>query len=63
MRIQIEDAEEDYGTLVVHIERDDSVTLGGYGREMTLRLPLYSHEAADIIDALTPMAKAGKEVK
>ena len=61
MRIRIEDAEEDYGTLVVTLERDDSATLGGYGNEMALRLPLYAHEAADIIEALTPIAQAAEK--
>lgn len=60
MRVSIDD-EDDYGTLVVQIGRDDSVTLGGYGTEMTLRLPLYAHEAQDIIDVLTPIAKAGQD--
>jgi len=60
MHVSIDDAEEDYGTLVVQLERDDSASLGGYGNNLTLRLPLYAHEAQDIIDALTPIANAGK---
>ena len=61
MHVSVDDAEDDYGTLVVQIERDDSVSLGGYPNNLTLRLPLYAREAQDIIDALTPIANAGKE--
>jgi hypothetical protein len=61
MRVSTDDEGEDYGTLVVHLEHDDSVSLGGYGNDLMLRLPLYAHEAQDIIDALTPIANAGKE--
>ena len=51
MHVSVDDAEDDYGTLVVQIERDDSVSLGGYPNNLTLRLPLYAREAQDIIDA------------
>ncbi len=63
MRIRLEDADEDYGTLVVELERDDSINLSGHGNAMTLRLPLYAHEAADIIEMLTPIAYAKKPTK
>ena len=46
---------EDSGTLCVEIEEDDSVELSGYGHEMKLQLPVFSHEAREIIDSLLPI--------
>lgn len=57
MNIQIEHTPaEDFGTLVVCFGEDDSVSLSGYGHDMKLTLPMYAHEAQEIIDALSKLA-------
>jgi hypothetical protein len=61
MIIQLTDAEEDFGTLVITTERDDSSSIAlavdsDFGAE--LRMPLYAFEAREIIAALQPLANS-----
>lgn len=51
----IHDPGEDFGTLVVRLEKDDMITLSGFGNEMALKLPLYSHEAKRVRELLLPV--------
>jgi hypothetical protein len=62
MNISLVDDEDDYGTLLIKLDRDDSASLGGHGNDMALRLPLYAHEARELIRVLTPLAASDRMV-
>lgn len=49
---------EDFGSLVVDLERDDSFHLDydGYGM-IRVRIPLYAHEARRMLEALRPLSE------
>jgi hypothetical protein len=55
---RLEDSEDDFGTLVMYPGQDDSFEVGGYAERgrVALRLPIYAHEAAELIELLTPLA-------
>lgn len=58
MDFTIEDAELDYGTLVIEPGRDNDITLSVTGGTAELRIPLFNHEAKELIEKLTPLAEA-----
>jgi hypothetical protein len=50
------DSGEDFGTIVITPERDDQVTISGYTGEVSISFPLYSQEAAELIEVLSGIA-------
>lgn len=49
--------DEDSGTLVFRPGKDDSFLVHGHGGDVRIEVPLYSHEAAHLIELLKPLAE------
>lgn len=47
---------EDFGTLNVDLDRDDDATFQYFNGRPTIRLPLYAHEARELIAILQTLA-------
>lgn len=48
----------DFATLVIAPGRDDSFEVGGYGGGgISIRIPLYTHQAREVVEVLTPLAE------
>ena len=48
----------DFATLVLVPGRDDSFAVGGYGSGgISIRVPLYSYQAREVIEVLTTLAE------
>lgn len=58
MNIYIEDAEEDFGTLVIEPDRDDDIALACSGEGAQLRIPLFNYQARELIEKVQPIADA-----
>lgn len=57
MNFYVEDAAEDFGTLVIHPGRDDAFTVSGYNDGgITIRLPLYNYQARELIGEVEKIA-------
>ncbi len=53
-----DDGESDFATLVLQPGRDDSFEVGGYGSGgISIRVPLYTYQAREVIEVLTPLAE------
>lgn len=61
MDISIKDEGEDFADVYFKPGEDDPFGVDGYGHDVTIRVPLYAHEAAELIELLAPLAARKEE--
>ena len=63
MQIRVNDTGEDFATIRLEPGQDDSFSVAGYGSRggVSIELPLYAHEAAELIELLEPIARRREE--
>lgn len=62
MNLRITEEGDDFGTVEFSPGRDDPFTISGYGGgEIKIAIPIYSHEAAQLIELLQPLADRDPE--
>ncbi len=58
MNLTIEHSDgNDWGTLHIEPGKDDFFQVAGYGTAPEITISLYSHEARELIELLTPIAE------
>lgn len=63
MQMEIQDDGEDFCQVVLRPGNDDAFSVSGYGTRggIAIEFPLYSHEAEELIELLTPVAARNEE--